>query len=191
MRADLLPEVTLTNATVRLDGEGNVWIDAPGYRVQVVQPTEYGGASAPIPAPPASTPPASSPPRPQPPTPRSDAAGADRVAASTWWLVTEDAGSSGHTLEVVVNGTLVRRILSGEPQLILDLGPFLRHGANTVVVNALPGPTPGGGPLSVYVGRGNDLSGTIHLDNPDVAYSRRASDGAQGGNGRQYTLTVP
>lgn len=177
VRADLLPEVTVTNATVRFDGQGNVWIDAPGYRVQVVQPGEYAGAA------------------PAPPTPTNSSSAAppstnERVGPGIWWLVTEDNGSSGHTLEVVVNGTLVRRIASGEPQLILDIGPYLRPGSNAVVVNALAGPTPDGGALTVYVGRGNNLSGTLRLDNPNVAYSRRASDGANGG-GRQYTLTVP
>ncbi len=183
VRADVLPEVSLTNATVRFDGQGNVWIDAPGYRVQVVAPVEYAGSGAP-----AATP--------VPP----DRAPADGAPAGVWWLVTEDNGSSGHTLEVLVNGVLARRIASGEPQLIFDIGPFLRRGSNTVVVTALPGPTAqapaaGGGALNVYIGRGTNLSGTIHLDNPDVAYravdlAGRATDGGSGG-GRQYTLTVP
>ncbi|MES2641815.1 MAG: hypothetical protein V4850_20150 [Myxococcota bacterium] len=176
VRADLLPEVTVTNATVRFDGQGNVWIDAPGYRVQVVQPGEDAG---PGPSAPATS------------SPSSATSSNARVGSGAWWLVTEDNGSSGHTLEVVVNGTLVRRIASGEPQLIFDLGPFLRAGSNLVVINALAGSTPSGGALTVYVGRGNNLSGTIRLDNPDVSYSRRASDGANGGGGRQYTLTVP
>ncbi|MDP2305325.1 MAG: hypothetical protein Q8P18_04790 [Pseudomonadota bacterium] len=172
VRADLLPELTVTNATVRFDGQGNVWIDAPGYRVQVVQPAEYSSAASPVPSP-------------------APSSSSERVGAGAWWLVTEDNASAGHTIEVVVNGTLVRRIASGEPQLILDIGPFLRSGSNTVVVSALAGPMPSGGPLSVYVGRGNNLSGTIRLDNPDVAYTRRASDGGNGGGGRHYTLTVP
>ncbi|MDO9280422.1 MAG: hypothetical protein Q7U06_00835, partial [Pseudomonadota bacterium] len=105
VRADLLPEVTVTNATVRFDGQGNVWIDAPGYRVQVVQPGEPAATAVPAASPPLSS------------------VAAQRVGSGLWWLVTEDNASSGHTLEVVVNGTLVRRIASGEPQLILDIGP--------------------------------------------------------------------
>lgn len=173
VRADLLPEVTLTNATVRFDDQGNVWIDAPGYRVQVVQPGGQATLASSVPAAPSPSPGA-------------------RVGSGAWWLVTEDNASSGHTLEVVVNGTLVRRMASGEPQLILDIGPFLRPGSNTIVMNALPGAAPDGGAFTVYIGRGNNLSGTIRLDNPDVAYGRRASDGASGGGGgRHYTLTVP
>lgn len=61
------------------------------------------------------------------------------VPAARYWLVTDDQDSSGHTIDVVVNGVLVRKIRSGEPQLILDLAPFLRSGPNTVICNAIPG----------------------------------------------------
>jgi hypothetical protein len=117
--------------------------------------------------------------------------GSRTTPVATWWLVTEDDGSTGHTLEVLVNGTLVRRVASGQPQLILDVGAYLRRGANTVVVQGVPGGSPAGGPLSIYLGRGNTLSGTLRLDNPEVAFSARASDGAGGSPTRQYTLTVP
>lgn len=171
VRADLLPEITISNATVRFDAQGNVWVDAPGYRVQVLPPQEMSNAT-PLPA-------------------GDDAAVSYRVPTGLWWMVTEDNASSGHLLEVLVNGTLVRRVTSGDPQVIVDLAPYLRPGANVVIVNPLPGPTPGGGPMNVYIGRGANRSGTIHLDNPDVSFSRRASDGGNGGGARQYTLTVP
>ena len=169
VRADVLPEVTLTNTTVRIDAEGNVWIDAPGYRVQVVSPTEYARPAA-------------------VPTPPPEASGASRVGQGTWWLVTEDNGSTGQALDLLVNGALVRRINSGDPQMILDVGPWLQPGANTILVNPAPGAQPGGGALNVYIGRGSNLSGTIRLDNPDVVYTRRGSDS---GGARQFTLTVP
>jgi hypothetical protein len=180
VRADLLPEVTLSNATVRFDAQGDVWIDAPGYHVQVLSP---GEPAVPVrtPAPSVSSAQAAS---------MSDT-GSRTTPVATWWLVTEDDGSTGHTLEVLVNGTLVRRVASGQPQLILDVGAYLRRGANTVVVQGVPGGSPAGGPLSIYLGRGNTLSGTLRLDNPEVAFSARASDGAGGSPTRQYTLTVP
>jgi hypothetical protein len=166
VRADVLPEVTLTNATVRLDAQGNVWIEAPGFKVEVVQPAESAA--------------------PPPPPPPSRAA--PLVQEGVWWLVTEDNASGGQALDVLVNGALVRRVLSGEPQLILDLAPWLRPGANTVVVSPAGGGQPTGGALNVYLGRGSVLSGTIHLNNPDIVYSRRAADAS---GARQYTLTVP
>ena len=165
VRADLLPEATIQNATVRFDAQGNVWIEAPGYRVQVLPPVEYAAPVEPIPA-------------------AGDAAVSYRVPAGAWWLVTEDDQSSGRTVEVLVNGALVRRVASGEAQLILDLAPYLRPGANTVVINPLPGASRG--TLNVYVGRGSNRQGTIHLDNPDVAWRASENTGA-----RQYTLNVP
>ncbi len=170
VRADVLPEVTLSNATVRFDAQGNVWIDAPGYRVQVIPPTEYARPATPAPAAP------------------TEAPAAPRVPLGTWWLVTEDNGSTSQVLEILVNGSLVRRVTSGDPQIILDLAPWLKPGANTIVVSPVPSGVPGGGALNVYMGRGTNLSGTIHLDNPDVVYTRRASDS---GGARQFELTVP
>jgi hypothetical protein len=226
VRADVLPEVTLANATVRIDAQGNVWIDAPGYRVSVVQPAaaqpytgqgyaaygntapaaptqSYGtpaptqgyGTAAPAPTqgygtavPAQPTPPAygSSAPAYGAAAPAPSPSG---VPTGTWWLVTEDNASTGHTIEVVVNGTFVRRITSGEPQLILDLAPFLRPGPNTVILNALAGPQPGGGVFNVYVGRGSNNAGTIRMDNPDIRFSRRSTDNAAGAS-KQYTLTA-
>ncbi|MFZ5477823.1 MAG: hypothetical protein ACOZNI_13695 [Myxococcota bacterium] len=230
VRADVLPEVTLANATVRIDAQGNVWIDAPGYRVSVVQPqaaqpytgqgyAAYGGTST-TPAPsttygstsptyPTTSQPAYGSTQPQPtygttattPTygsaPSTYAATpsyappapATGVPVGQWWLVTEDNASTGHTIELVVNGTFVRRIVSGEPQLILDLAPFLRPGPNTIVLNALAGPQPGGGVFNVYVGKGSNLSGTIRIDNPEIRFARRSTDNASGTT-KQYTLTV-
>lgn len=39
------------NVTVRFDAQGNVHVDAPGYRVQLLDGTGRGGAAAPAPAP--------------------------------------------------------------------------------------------------------------------------------------------
>jgi hypothetical protein len=92
---------------------------------------------------------------------------------------------------VLINGTPVRRVASGQPQLLLDVGPYLRRGVNTVVIQGVSGGSTGGGPLNVYLGRGNSRSGTLRLDNPEVAFVARATAGASGSPARQYTLTVP
>lgn len=170
VRADLPPEMTMTNVTVRFDADGNVWIDAPNYRVQVLAPGDMAAAT-PLPA-------------------AGDANVSYRIPTGTWWLVTEDAASAGVVLEVTINGTLARRVQSGERQVILDIGPYLRAGSNTVVITPLPYRASNAGALSVYIGRGTNVQGTIHLDNPEIAYSRQSSDGSAAG-ARQYTFTVP
>ena len=161
VRADLPPEMTMTNVTVRFDADGNVWIDAPNYKVQVLTPGEVAAAT-PLPA-------------------AGDASVSYRIPSGTWWLVTEDSSSAGVTLEVAINGTLARRVGSGERQVILDIGPFLRPGSNTVVITPLPQRASNAGALSVYIGRGTNVQGTIHLDNPEIAYSRQSTDASASG----------
>jgi hypothetical protein len=167
VRADVPPITTLEGVNVRFDEQGNVWVDAPGYRVQVVSPV-----AMPEPA----------------PVPRRATDVAAPAARATWWLVTEDVGSVGHSVEVFVNGVLVRRIASGEPQVLVDLSPWLRSGPNVVTLNPLPGAPTAAGSLSVYAGRGATIAGTLHLDNPEVTYTRRAGEPAAS---RQFTFNLP
>jgi hypothetical protein len=185
VRADVLPEITLTNVTVKVDAKGDLYITAPGYKVEVAPPTSYTPGYAPTGTPIQSNPPPVASTVTNPPTATSG------VPVGTWWLVTEDNQSMGQIVDVVVNGTVVRRVQSGDPQLILDLAPYLHRGANTVSMNAISGTTPlGGGILNIYVGRGSNVSGTIRIDAPDVRYSRRATDAAASAS-RQFTITVP
>jgi hypothetical protein len=177
VRADTFPETTLHGCEVRFDAQGNTWITAPGYRVSV-QPT------APVPAggdlAVAGT----------LPTPVAAPMGPGEVARETWWMVTEDNDSQGHVVEVAINGVVVRTVRSGEGQVVLDLSPFLRMGSNAVVITAQPGNQPGGGLFTIYVGRGDNRSGTVRLDAPSVRYQRRALDSPNGGT-KQYTISVP
>ena len=180
VRADVLPEVVLERCTVRLDGQGNVFIDAPGYKVNITDPGETsagpravslggpglpGGAVATVVGGVASGVTAAS-------------AGALPTAEAAprgkWWLVTEDAGSAGQSFEVRVNGYKVRTVRSGEAQLALDLGPWLRAGNNSVEV--VPGADVAGaakGSLGVFIGTGSPSLGVLRLETPEVRYARR------------------
>lgn len=166
---DTLPVAELKNVTVRFDAEGNIWIDAPNYQIREVAPPTYVSASDAT----ATTP----------------TAGTGTVATGLWWLVTEDNGSTGSVVDIMVNGVRVRRVISGQSQLIMDIGPFLRPGVNEIQIIAQPG-QPGGGLLNVYIGQGSNSSGTIRLDAPSVRYARRSSDSAEGGV-KTFTITVP
>ncbi|GDX82074.1 hypothetical protein LBMAG42_38850 [Deltaproteobacteria bacterium] len=218
VRADVLPVMSMENVTVRFDASGNIWIDAPMYRVSVVP----SGAQAPTTAlPVAAAPPAAYTPTPAPtyttspgytpvpattpaytpsyaptyspaPTPAPRATPAPTLgglAPGGWWLVTEDNDSSGQDIEVLVNGQSVRHVRSGEPQMIVDLGDWLHHGTNTVTLRAAPG-TYGGGALLIYVGKGNEAGGTVRMDTPEVRYTRRAVDLGSGGE-KSYTVAIP
>jgi len=157
VRADGLRDLEMTDVSVRFDASGDLWIDAPRYRVEV----EAGDEAK------------------APPT----------VPAARYWLVTDDQGSSGQVVDVIVNGTLVRKIRSGEPQLILDLKPYLRPGRNTVLLNGIPTRGGSGGSLRVFVGSGRNDAGTVHLDSTDIQL-RRGADDATRGESHSHTLDV-
>jgi hypothetical protein len=200
---------------VRLDGQGNVFIDAPGYKVSVTDPGDaagpravalggpqlpggavatagiggaagaagglataaaLGAAALPggavattgtaVAAAAAGRPGASSAPAGVP--------AAEAAPRGKWWLVTEDVGSTGQSLEGRVNGYKVRTVRSGETQMALDLGPWLRMGSNTVeVVPGAEAPSAAKGSLGVFVGSGSPAAGVLRLEQPEIRYARR------------------
>ncbi len=217
VRADVLPEVVLERCTVRLDGAGNVFIDAPGYKVNITDPGEAAGpravalgagalpggavatagtgavagaaaggatavalGAAALPGGAVATSGPGGGTDPNVARPAGGAAmpagvpAAGPVPSGKWWLVTEDAGSAGQSLEVRVNGYKVRTVRSGEAQLALDLGPWLRTGSNTVeVVPGTDGAMATKGSLGVFVGSGAPSAGVLRLEQPEVRYARR------------------
>ncbi len=154
---------TFDNADVRIDDSGDIHITAPNYVVRTIDP---------LPA----TIPATAPDQ-------------GAVSAGYYWLVTEDNRSSGHTVEVFINGNLVRSVRSGEPQIILDLSPWLTPGINNVTFSALPGPQPAGGVLHLYMGTGYNDAGVIRMHAPQIDYARRSSDPPMGGM-TEFDLTA-
>ncbi len=154
VRADDLRSQQFTDCKVRIDKNGNIWVDAPHYQVKVVKPE----ATEDAPAPPE---------------------GGVLVTVGKYWLVTDDRGSSGHVVEVFVNEVFARRLRSGDPQIILDVGPWLRPGENDIRITTLAG-TPGGEELNVYMGEGANLKGTVQMRRPAVSLTLRATTDPQG-----------
>lgn len=142
---------------VRIDADGNVWIDAPRYRIEVSKPavTQTSTSSS---ATNASTPSA--------------------ILPARHWLVTQDMGSAGQVIEVLINGTSVREIRSGQAQLILDIGPFLKAGSNVITFRPIDTGTPTGAAMQIHLGEGTNESGTLKLQNPQVSYSRTGTEPA-------------
>lgn len=141
---------------VRIDADGNIWIDAPRYRIEVTKP-------AGMPETPAATAPT---------------APVTAIAPGAHWLVTQDQGSSGQIIEVLVNGTSVREVRSGQAQLILDIGPFLKSGSNVITFRPTDTGTPAGAAFLIHLGEGGNDSGTLKLQNPQVSYSRTGTEPA-------------
>lgn len=140
---------------VRIDSNGNIWIDAPRYRIQVNKPA--GSETTSTAAAPAPT--------------------TSAVAAGSHWLVTQDAGSAGQVVEVVINGTSVREIRSGQAQLILDIGQWLQPGSNVVTFRPAGGDAAASGSLKIHLGLGSNESGTLKLDNPQLTWDTATNQG--------------
>lgn len=204
-----LQGMTLEDVDVAIDAEGNIRIAAPGYKIEVVTPAP---ASAPYGQQPAYGQPAQQPAYGQPAqqptqqpaygqpvqppayTGNTATYGAPPsapidpgVPQARWWLVTEDNGSSGHSVEVWINGRMAEVVRSGDPQRIVDVGRHLRLGSNEIQIksNSAGG---SGGSLYVYLGTGSDRSGTVVMDEPAVQYGLGAS--RVGPFERSYTLQV-
>lgn len=195
VNVDALRSQTFEGCTVTIDSQGNILVTAPGYEIQTRAP---GSTAAATPPPVSPTPPPAAPvPTPAPyiapPTPTIATATpapeppVQSALAGRFWLVTEDNASAGHSVEVTVNGIVVRTVRSGEPQLILDLGPWLRAGTNTVRMSS-NSVNSAGGSLYVYVGSGNNTSGTVVLDRPQIQYGLGSS--RMGSYSRDYTFDV-
>ena len=159
VRAEALRDTVLKGVNVRVDAQGNVWIDAPQYAVEVDGRTGAAAAAAP-------------------------------VEAGRYWLVVEDSGSAGHSVQVAVNGALVRTITSGGNIRVLDLAPFLRHGANTVVLQAAAITDPASGTLNVHVGTGATKDGALVVDRTVGSIFRRP-DNAGVPDSRTLQLDIP
>lgn len=185
-----IPGVEMKNVSITFDAQGNIQVDAPGYKIEVQgnpTPPPTGTTSRP-PAPTTGTPPTqgatATTAQPRPPAPP---AGNPAVTAARWWLVTEDNGSVGHTIDVMINGQLVRTVGSGKPQQILDVGKWLRPGSNDVKIRS-NSVNAAGGTYYVYIGTGSDQSGTVVMENPMVQFG--VANTRQGPYDRTFTLNV-
>lgn len=149
---------SLTHVTVRFDPEGNVRIDAPGYEVRLTDP-----AASPAPT-------------------------DSLVPQGRYWLVTEDDGTVGHTIEVSINGQLAVTVTSAEPQRVVDLARWLQPGENAVSVKGTS-QQPKGGNLYVYIGSGQtDPAGTMVMGEPAVEFGLGAS--REGVTEREFSFVV-
>jgi len=182
-------------ASVRIDAQGNVHIDAPAYAVKTVSvpsapapapaPAPVAPAPAPAPAPVAQAPaPAPAPvvaPAPAPATPAVDTAPA-RITRR-YFLVTEQSarGMTEYDIDLYVNSKWVRRLRNNEDQVITDITSQLQPGKNAVLFMAhkVAGSTRRSeSPQHVFkvtIGEGNEGGGRVMIDNPLLRFQRTAA----------------
>jgi len=109
------------------------------------------------------------------------------IAKASWWMVTEDNASGGHSIQVLINEKLAYSLQSGQPQQIVDISAFLRKGANTVLVKSSSSGA-SGGTLYVFIGPGSDQSGTVVMDKPEGQFGVGSS--RTGAYEREYAVQV-
>ncbi|MCA9544193.1 MAG: hypothetical protein KC613_07370 [Myxococcales bacterium] len=134
---EALVDTTLDVTQVRFDAKGNVFIEAPGYKIEVAG---GGGPAAPVGvgAPAVPTPPVGV------PTPGAGAAMAPAEPAVTLpatWLVVNVPVRGHYKLHVTANGQPVADLAPDQPQYVADIASKLQAGANDVTVQFLPVPS--------------------------------------------------
>lgn len=104
---------TFKNATVRIDDNGDIHIDAPGYKVEVVDTQKKAAEKA---------------------AKKEDPGGPNPALANHYYLVTQPSagGKAQYDFVVTVNGVEKKLIPAGSPQVILEISAWLDPGPNEV-----------------------------------------------------------
>jgi hypothetical protein len=197
VKIDGVTDQKFDNASVLIDGAGNVYITARGYAVKgepaappVIRPgtpvangNGTPGAAAP-PGPPAGPPPAS-PPAAAPPAAAEVPTGPTGRLTRRYFLATEQSQPDGtqYDIEVFINSSWIRVIRSADPQVVAEVTRYLRPGANKVTLSATK--KLGGAErryfttnvfLRVVIGEGNVGGDHVMIDTPLVVMNKTAAD---------------
>ena len=160
VRADGLRGFEMEDVDIRIDQNGDIHVTAPQYNVEPLEDATHVPVNS-----------------------------TQGIAAASWWLFTVDESSQGHVADVLINGSLVRKVRSGEEQVIVDVGPYLRHGENTVLL--APSTGNGSGTLHVYLGEGRNDTGTVVIDEPRVHLTLSSSLGGGSSSRQTSEFSVP
>jgi hypothetical protein len=188
--------------SVRIDEQGNVHIEAPGYAVKMVNaPPAPTAAPAPAPvATPAPAPTAAQAPAPAPapaatPAPAPTDTAPARITRR-YWLVTEQSvpGMTEYDIDLYINSTWVRKLRNNEDQIITDITRYLQPGKNVVLMMAhkvAAGSRRSESPqhmFKVIIGEGNEGGGRVMIDNPLLRFQRTAAETED--LSEEFTLTT-
>lgn len=180
---DGLTDVKFEKATVRIDANGNVQIDAPHYKV-VQDPVAAQRPPPPAPAP------VVAPPPPQPvaapaPSPVQPAAAQvpTRITKRYWLVVKQSApGMTEYDVDVYLNAKWLMTVKNGMYDDAVNITRHLKPGQNTVVFEAKKTATgarksfSSEHAMSLVIGEGDENSGNVMVDNSLVTFRRTAQD---------------
>jgi hypothetical protein len=148
---------------VRIDDKGNLHLDCPGYQAEKVAGS---GGSAPM------------------VLPTIPVAGSSLVPhnlSKHYFLVTEqsDGSAAQYDVDVYVNSKWLRKVRSGDEQIVLDITRFLSPGPNKVLFAATKRGSKAGAASSFVrfiVGEGESSGAQVLIDNPLVECKRTAAE---------------
>jgi hypothetical protein len=168
---------TFVGCDVRFDESGDIHITAKGYKISA------GGATgSAAPTPPPSPPP--SPPRPPPPPPPSPPPVARPAGPRQTWLVSRETmqGATQYEIDVYINDTLVKKIRSSEPPVVLDVSKHVVNGQNRVRMLAMKRigerrvSQARSDVLEVSIGQGTASGGSVTIDRVLCTLKRNAAE---------------
>ena len=106
-----VPNQTFKNCTVTTDASGNVYIDAPAYKVEAP-----GGKTVSAP---------------------SAGVQAGLEPSQRYWLITERTPSlADYDIDVFINGKWVRKFLNEEERQVVEISNYFKTGSNKVALMA-------------------------------------------------------
>lgn len=113
---------TFKQATVAIDSNGDIRIDAPGYKVEVVDQNQGD----------------KKPPQSTPVTVANDRGGPNPLLTKRYYLVSQPSpeGRAQYDFKLTVNGVMRKKIAAGTPQVIMEISSWLQVGENEIVVVA-------------------------------------------------------
>ncbi len=162
-------EQVIDNAKVILDKRGDVHIQAPDYKVQENQQPAREAVAAMSP-------------RPSP----------GQGLTRRYYVVNEinREGKIGLKLLVQINGRLVGTLTDDNPQLALELNPYLSLGENQVKLRATPLSAAVGAPgqWTVVIGEGKNRGTELTIDR--VLSEFKLDGGQEGSKEHTFTLTA-
>ncbi len=167
----LIQSQTFPACEVKFDANGDVYITAKGFKIDVKPAAgEKGGGDKARSVPPAAPPAA---------TPAPAAALTKR-----YWLVSKQPkkGMAQYEVDVFVNGKFIKKVRASDDPVILEVTKFVRPGVNQVTLVATKAmgdkrlsssPTDS---LEIVLGEGNVGGGTVSITKTVVNYVRTAQE---------------
>lgn len=169
---DGLRSFEFTNVSVSVDENGDVFIVAPQYNVAIGDEATAAKKSRKTRKDVIKPPPAT---------------GDGTIPGNRWWLFSEDNDTTGHVVDVSINGTVIKTFRSGGKQIIFDIGPYLNSGSNQVNFSSRSSKLDGGA-MFLYVGTGSIDGGRVSMNKPEIEYKRNGS--SERSDGSTLTLQV-